>query len=58
MKYFVVFDTNVIVSALLKRYSVPWKVLEEALLGRIIPVVNEKIIAEYEEGFTETEVQL
>ena len=49
MKYFVVFDTNVIVSALLKRYFVPWKVLEEALLGRIIPVVNEKIIAEDEE---------
>ena len=47
--YFAVLDTNVIVSALLKNGSVPWQVAEEALHGSIIPVVNDEILAEYEE---------
>ncbi|MBR2592182.1 MAG: putative toxin-antitoxin system toxin component, PIN family [Oscillospiraceae bacterium] len=49
MMYFAVLDTNVIVSALLKNGSVPWQVAEEALHGSIIPVVNDEILAEYEE---------
>ena len=49
MTYFAVPDTNVIVSALLKNGSVPWQVAEEALHGDIIPVVNDEILAEYEE---------
>ena len=49
MTYYAVLDTNVLVSALLKRGSKPWHIIEEALRGCIIPVVNEEILAEYEE---------
>ena len=49
MKYFAVLDTNVLVSALLKSGSSPWKVAAEALIGDIIPVLNDDIIAEYED---------
>ena len=49
MKYYAVLDTNVIVSALLKNGSVPWLVAEEALHGDIIPVLNDDILAEYED---------
>jgi putative PIN family toxin of toxin-antitoxin system len=49
MKYYAVIDTNVLVSALLKRDSVPWHVAEEALHGDIIPVLNNEILAEYED---------
>ena len=49
MKFYAVLDTNVLVSALLKNGSVPWQVAEEALHGDIIPVVNDEIIAEYED---------
>ncbi len=41
MKYYVVLDTNVVVSALLGRASVPGTILEEALTGRIIPLLHE-----------------
>ena len=49
MKFYAVLDTNVVVSALLKIGSVPWQVAEEALHGDIIPVLNEEILAEYED---------
>ena len=49
MKYYAVLDTNVLVSALLKTGSVPGQVLAEALKGDIIPVLNDEIIAEYED---------
>lgn len=49
MKYYAVLDTNVIVSAMLKTGSVPGQVAAEALYGDIIPVLNDEIIAEYEE---------
>lgn len=49
MKYYAVLDTNVLVSALLKNGSVPWQVAEEALHGDIIPVLNDEILAEYED---------
>ena len=45
---FAVLDTNVLVSALLKKGSVPWLVAQEALRGDIIPLLNEEILAEYE----------
>lgn len=47
MKYYVVLDTNVVVSALLGRASVPGAILEEALTGRIIPLLHEDILEEY-----------
>ncbi|MBR3243675.1 MAG: putative toxin-antitoxin system toxin component, PIN family [Parasporobacterium sp.] len=49
MKYYAVLDTNVLVSALLKTASVPGQVTAEALIGDIIPVVNDEILSEYEE---------
>ena len=47
MKYFTVIDTNVLVSAMLKWQSVPGSVMEFALEGFIIPVLNKEIVAEY-----------
>ena len=47
MKYYAVLDTNVIVSAMLKKGSVPNQVMVEALCGDIIPILNDEIIAEY-----------
>ncbi len=49
MKYYAVLDTNVLVSAMLKAGSVPGRVAAEALVGDIIPVLNDDIIAEYED---------
>ena len=49
MKYYAVLDTNVLVSAMLKNGSVPGQVVTEALTGEIIPVLNDDIIAEYED---------
>lgn len=49
MKYYVVIDTNVVVSAMLKWNSIPGKVMELVFDGPIIPVYNSKIIKEYRE---------
>ena len=49
MKYYAVLDTNVLVSAMLKMGSVPGQVAAEAMNGDIIPVLNDDILAEYEE---------
>lgn len=49
MRYFAVIDTNVLVSALMKPNSVPGSVLTETLNGTIIPLLNSKILAEYED---------
>lgn len=48
MRYFAVLDTNVLVSALLSRNAAPSKILDESLSGRIIPLYNNEILAEYE----------
>lgn len=47
MKYYAVIDTNVLVSAMLKWQSAPGNVVEFALTGIIIPVLNEEIVHEY-----------
>ena len=49
MRYYAVLDTNVLVSAMLKTGSVPGLVTAEAMNGDIIPVLNDEILAEYEE---------
>ena len=54
MKYFAVLDTNVLVSAMLRVGSVPGHVAEEAMNGDIIPVLNDEILAEYEEVLRST----
>lgn len=48
MNYYAVIDTNVLVSALFKPESIPGIVLEEALGGRVIPLLNNEILDEYE----------
>ena len=44
---YAVIDTNVLVSAMLKWSSVPGNVIEFALNGVIIPVLNDDIVKEY-----------
>lgn len=64
MRYYAVLDTNVLVSALLAKKSVPAQVLDEAVDGRIVPLYDDEILAEYEDvlrrdkfPFQEQEVQ-
>ena len=47
MKIYAVIDTNVLVSAMLKRSSVPATILEFAFSGVIIPVLSDDIVSEY-----------
>ncbi len=49
MKIFCVVDTNVIVSALLKRTSTPGKVVQHILAGIAIPVFSKEILSEYKD---------
>lgn len=49
MKYYAVIDTNVIVSSMFKKESVPGKIVDYAIKGTIIPLLNEEIMNEYEE---------
>jgi len=47
MKLCAVIDTNVLVSALLKWDSVPGAILEQSLVGSLIPVLSGPILSEY-----------
>ena len=49
MQYYAVIDTNVLVSAMLKFQSVPGQIVNEALLGKLTPLLCNEIIAEYRE---------
>ena len=49
MKYYSVIDTNVLVSSMLKGTSIPGIIVDKAITGPIIPLLNDEIIAEYEE---------
>ena len=49
MLYYAVIDTNVLVSAMLKFQSVPGQIANEALLGALIPLLSDEIVAEYRE---------
>ncbi len=49
MRYYVVIDTNVLVSAMLKWDSAPGNVLEFVYDGMIIPLLNMHIVNEYRE---------
>ena len=64
MTYYAVLDTNVIVSSMLRSGSIPDEVVQLALEGPIIPLVNQEILNEYEEvlirnkfGFDEQKVK-
>lgn len=47
MNYYAMLDTNVLVSALIRKESVPGAVVIHALEGKIIPLVNAEILEEY-----------
>lgn len=47
MKYYAVIDTNVIVSAMYKRDSVPGRVMEYVFRGELIPLTSHLILREY-----------
>ena len=49
MKYYAVVDTNVIVSGTLFKESVPGRIIRHVYNENVIPLINEKIINEYEE---------
>lgn len=49
MKYYAVIDTNVLVSAMLKWNSIPGNVMELVFGGTIIPLLNKRIMKEYED---------
>ena len=51
MKYFAVFDTNVLVSAMITHNSdsATVKVLEQVVKGLIVPWFNDEILLEYQE---------
>ena len=55
MNFHAVIDTNVIVSAMLKRDSLPAKIVDLMLTGIIIPLFNEEILGEYEEVLSRPE---
>lgn len=48
MKYYAVIDTNVIVSAVLKRHSVSGSVVELAIEGILIPILKKKLLKNIE----------
>ena len=50
MKYYVVIDTNVLVSAALKGNSNPGLILRMVDEGIILPLINKQIISEYVNG--------
>ena len=47
MKLYAVIDTNVLVSALLRWDSVPGAVLEQALIGSIVPLLSDEDVIFY-----------
>lgn len=57
---YVVFDTNVIVSAMLSHnpQSSTVKVVESIALGKITPLYNEEILAEYDDVLHRTKFNL
>ena len=55
MIFYAVIDTNVIVSSLLKRDSIPAKILDLVISGIIVPLFNEEILEEYAEVISRKE---
>lgn len=51
MKYYAVFDTNVLVSSLLTKHpdSPTARVIDAIADGQIVPLYNEEILSEYDE---------
>ena len=49
MTYYIIIDTNVIISAMLKKNTPPSEILKEVFSGNVIPVVNDEILKKYRE---------
>ena len=49
MRYYAVIDTNVLVSSMLKGTSIPGIIVDKALNGPIIPLLNDEILEEYQD---------
>ncbi len=58
MKFYVVIDTNVIVSSVLKPDSNPGYIYNLIQQGTIIPLINEKIVSEYIEVLSRSKFHL
>ncbi len=58
MKYYVVIDTNVLVSAMLRWDSIPGNIMELVFNGSIIPLVSHEIIDEYRKALSRPKFQL
>ena len=64
MKYYAVIDTNVIVSSMLKKESIPGQIVQSISENIITPILNEEILNEYVEvlsrnkfGFKNEEIE-
>ncbi|MBQ4437367.1 putative toxin-antitoxin system toxin component, PIN family [bacterium] len=55
MVFYAVIDTNLLVSSLLKRDSIPAKILDLVISGIIVPLFNEEILEEYAEVLSRKE---
>ncbi len=58
MTYYAVIDTNVVVSSMLKRDSIPWRVVDLATKGIITALLNEEILNEYRDVLMRNEFEL
>lgn len=58
MKFYVVIDTNVLVSSVLKPESNPGIIYNLVQQGTIVPIINDKIVSEYFEVLSRTKFHL
>lgn len=49
MSQYAVIDTNVLISGMLKKNSIPNIIVSKSLVGDIVPLINEEILTEYRE---------
>lgn len=55
MEHYAVIDTNVVVSSMLKKDSIPGIIMELVVKGEIVPLLNDEILNEYEEVLSRKE---
>ena len=58
MTYYIIIDTNVIISAMLKKNTPPSEILKEVFSGNVIPVVNDEILQEYREVLLRKKIRI
>ena len=58
MKYYVVIDTNVIVSSFLQPGSIPNQVVNAAIEGLVTPLVSDEILIEYRDVLTRNKFKI